>query len=190
MEGWEVRHHRARVIRFDGRTWRVTGKTTGADGAIRHELTPWIPCEQDITGPEIEYTTAYVTTRDEARTMRRERGRATTWLRHVSLIIGFLPARTKERLERDYGIDPVETTFHSVFLEFLFAVCCLTVSPFVSILLVGTPVFKLLGGLKGVVGMVVAVGTLVGIDGFVRYSRILSEERPPPGFYEWLWRRR
>jgi hypothetical protein len=190
MEGWEVRQHRARVIRFEERTWRVAGKTTGAENLIHYELVPWTPGEQDVTGPEIEYNSAYVAHRDSTRVAERKRGRTTGLLRYASPIIGFLPARTKARLERDHGIDPVETTFHSVFLEFLFAVCCLTVSPFISVLLARTPVFTLLGGLKGTVAMLVAIGAVVGIDGFVRYGRILSEERPPPGFYEWLFRKR
>jgi hypothetical protein len=39
------------------------------------------------------------------------------------------------------------------------------------------------------VGILFVTGLLTAIDGAMRYSRILNEERPPPGFYEWLIRR-
>ena len=176
MDGWEVRQYRARVIRFDDRTWRVTGKTTGTDGAIHYELRPWIPGEQDITGHEIEYSAAYVAKRDEARVAGRKRGRTTGWLRYASPIIGFLPAHTKGRLEATYGVDPVSTTFQSVFCEFLISVCAFALA---AIPAIGLPIY-----------LFIAVAVVAGVDGSYRYSRILAEERPPPGFYEWAFKKR
>ena len=35
-----------------------------------------------------------------------------------------------------------------------------------------------------------AIATVVAVDAGVRWSSLLGEERPPPGFYEWLFKRR
>jgi len=190
MDGWDVRKHRASLILFDGRTWRVAAKTTGADKAIHYELVPWQPGEQDIIGPEIDYTPEYVALRDHRATIGDRRSRVTSALRIISPLIGFLPGRTKARLEAAYGVDPVATTFQSIFLEFLVTIGCLAMASIGMAAFAGTIVYKLPGGPAVPAVLFVAMGVVVGIDGSVRYGRILREDRQPPGFYEWLMPRR
>jgi hypothetical protein len=190
MDGWEVRKYRAAMIRFDGRTWRIGGKTVGADRTIRYELVPWQPGEQDIPGLEIEYTPDYVALRDYTAATGRRRSNVTAGLRIVSPLIGFLSARTKARLEAVYGLDPVAATFQSVFLQFLITIGCFVLATIGMMAMAGAAVYRLSGGPGIPAVLLVAIGVAVGIDGAVRYGRILNEERPPPGFYEWLFRRR
>lgn len=190
MDGWEVRQHRAAMIRFDGRTWRITGKVVGADRTIRYELVPWQPGEQDIPGLEIDYTPDYVALRNHTAAMGRRRSRVTSGLRIVSPLIGFLPGHTKAHLEAVYGVDPVATTFHSVFLEFLITIGSFALATIGMMAMAGTIIYKLSGGPGIPAVLLVVIGVAVGIDGAVRYGRILREERPPPGFYEWLLPRR
>lgn len=183
MPDWEMRAHRVPLIRFDGATWRVAGKTT-ADGKVRYELAPWTPADEYVIGREIEYGPAYVAARDQHRVTSRRTSHVTFALRVVSPFIGFLSARSKARLEARYGVDPVSTTFQSVFLEFLITICSFTMAT------IGVFVLAFSGTTAhiSVVGFVV-LGLASAIDGSMRYSRILREERPPPGFYEWLVRR-
>ena len=184
MPDWEVRQHRAPVIRFDGRTWQVAGRTT-ADGKIRYELAPWTEVDERVMGREIEYGAAYVAARDRHVLDARRSNRVTSLLRIVSPFIGFLPARTKGRLEAAYGVDPVSTTFQSVFLEFLVAICAF------ALIAIGVGVLGFGGVSSGLnIWVTVVIGLVSAIDGSTRYSRILGEERPPPGFLEWAFRRR
>jgi len=187
MEGWEIRQHRARAIRFHGRTWRVTARTIGVDSLIHYQLEPWNPDDYEINGTEIDYTPAYVAARDRTAAVSRRRERLSWPLRPFSPLIGFLPARTKAHLEIVYGIDPVECTRHSIFVEFLISINALVLAA------IGMGAW-----MKGAspaqtglpVNVFVLIAVIVGIDGATRYGRILAEERPPPGFYEWLWRGR
>jgi hypothetical protein len=178
MADWEVRRHRASLIRFDGRTWRVARKAPGVDGTFQYTLAPWQPDAQHIIGPEIEYGHAYVAKRDLAIDTRRRRNRFVLFVRMATPLAGFLPARTKERLEAHYGLDPVAATFQSVFLEFLITLAATAVAAIAIFVGWWVPLALLL-----------ATAVVVGVDGAVRWGRILQEQRPPPGFYEWLIRR-
>ena len=77
MNGWDVRRYRAPVIRFDGRPWRVTKKTTDLDKLTRYELAPWEPSDEELTGPEIDYSPETVVLRDHAIEIGHKRGRVT-----------------------------------------------------------------------------------------------------------------
>lgn len=179
MAGWDVRRHRASVIRFEGRTWRVIGKTAGADKTIQYDLAAWRPDDQHITGPEIDYSPDYVALRDHTLAVGRRRSRITGLLGIVAPLTGFLSARTKAQLEIVYGIDPVSSTFRSVLIE--------------GFVILATAVLyglsHIFHGLLAV-AWCLPVAMVAAIDAVVRWDRILSEERPPPGFYEWLFRRR
>lgn len=178
MAGWDVRQHRYTLIRFDGRTWRVASKTAGAEKTFHYQLVPCHPAEQDVSGPEIDYNLDYVAWRDHSLAVGRRRGPVVTLLRIVSPLVGFLPARTKARLEAVYGMDPMASTFHSVFFEFL--------------LTLGSVALSSIAVMTGIlpVGPLLAIAVVAGVDGVVRWERIIGEERPPPGFYEWLLPRR
>ena len=181
MLGWEVRRYRAAVIKFDGRTWKITARSIGPDKTTRYELVAWEPRPGEVTGPEIEYNAEIVALRDVSLDMGRRRSRVTGLLGIISPLTGFLPARTKDRLETIYGIDPVASTFASIWIEVLVAVGGFTVAT-IAIMVKG---FGRDSGLPIRASLVVAVLALV--DAAVRWS---SEERPAPGFYEWLFRRR
>ena len=190
MDGWDPRKHRASLIRFDGRAWRIASLTPGPNGANQYELVPWEPGPHELIGIEIDYNAEYVARRDRTAVSYRKRSRVTLALRVVSPLIGFLPAQTKAQLEAAYGVDPVATTFQSVFLEFLTAVCCLAMAAIGIAALAGTFVYRLAGGTGVLMVTFMVIAVVAGIDGSVRYGRILAEERPPPGFYEWALTKR
>lgn len=184
LPGWDVRRYRAPVIRFDDRSWRITARTAGPDKTTRYELEPWTPLEGELTGPEIEYTPESVALRDHALEIGRRRSRVTGLLGLVRPLTGFLPARTKDRLETVYGIDPVASTSVSVFIQVIVALCALTMASIAQMV-------KVYGYSSGIsVTLAVAIAVLALPDAAVRWSRIHAEERPAPGFYEWLFRRR
>ncbi len=183
IAGWDVRKYRAPVVRFDGRTWRITNKTIGADKLTRYELVSWEPLDGELTGPEIDYTPDYVALRDHALAIGRRRSRATMLLNYVGPLTGFLPARTKARLETVYGIDPVVSTRWSVFIQYLVALAAFALGA------IGQMVsgFGYSSGIPTL--LVLAIGVIAGVDAAVRWGRLFAEERPAPGFYEWLFRR-
>ena len=184
MPGWDVRRHRASVIRFDGRTWRITGRAAGADKRTRYELEAWEPSDGELTGPDIDYTPEYVALRDHVDATGARRSRVTLVLNLVSPLTGFLPARAKDRLETAYGIDPVASTSASVFIQVLAALGALTLASIAQMV-------KIYGYHSGIsVAAALAIAGLALPDAAVRWSRIHAEERPAPGFYEWLFRRR
>ena len=92
------------------------------------------------------------------------------------------PARTKDRLETVYGIDPVRSTKASVFIEGIVALGAFVLSSIAR--MVGA--FGSDSGLP--TGLFVIIGLVMAVDGAVRWSRLIAEERPAPGFYEWLFR--
>jgi hypothetical protein len=85
-----------------------------------------------------------------------------------------------------YGIDCVTSTKWSIFMEFLAALAGFVLAS------IGTMVIAY-GFPSPIVPMTfIGIGVVSAVDAGVRLGRVLSEERPPPGFYEWLfcWRRR
>jgi hypothetical protein len=181
MPDWEVRAHRKALIRYDGRTWTPLRKVACPGKRFRYELTPWNPGPMDAPGVEIDYGPDYVRHRDEAIRAGRRMNVVSTLLHWSSPLIGFLGSGTKRRLEAVYGLDPVAATRRSLHLEIL--------------LLLGS------GALISIGKMVEALGSappwpvrpmvfgfvLVGLDTLMRYSRVLREERYPPGLFQWLW---
>jgi hypothetical protein len=186
MPGWDVRRYRAPVIRFDGRTWRITSKTPGPNRTTRFELEPWEPSDSEIPGPEIEYSAGSVTLRDHALELARQRSDATGLLGFAPIrsLTGFLWARMKDRLETGYGIDPVRSTKASVMIESIVTLCAFVLSSIAQMVVA----FGADSGLP--VALFVVVGLIAAVDAAVRWSRLVAEERPAPGFYEWLFTRR
>lgn len=182
MNGWDVRRYRASVIRFDGRTWRVTNKTTGRDKLTRYELVPWQPSDEELTGPEIDYSPEAVALRDHALAIGRKRGRVTVILNLVQPLTGFLPARTKDRLETHYGIDPVASTNASIFIQFSVTLASLALALIAQMV-------KVYGFESGIsIWQALSVAAVVAVDAVVRWSQLFAEVRPAPGFYEWAIR--
>lgn len=183
MEGWQVSRYRASVIHFDGRTWRVTKHTFGADRLSRYELTRWEPSAEELTGPRIEYSPDDVTLRDFGLRQGRRRGRVTLILNLIGPLTGYLPARIKDALETRYGIDPVASTKQSVLIQSLLVFVALVFAPF-------SQIFKI-NGLPGGFSMASSLvfAAVLGVDAVVRWSQALNEVRPPSGFWEWLFTR-
>ena len=184
MPGWEVRRYRAPVIRFDDRTWRITARTTLPDSTTRFELVAWDPGDGEIPGPEIEYSPEAVALRDLASSIGRRHSRGTMLLNYVGPLTGFLPARIKDRFEVVYGIDSVASTKWSIFIQFLVALNAFVLTS------IGTMVTGFGVPSPVVPWLMPAIGLVAILDAGVRLGRVLSEERPPPGFYEWLFRGR
>ncbi|HEX5071218.1 MAG TPA: hypothetical protein VFV78_13465 [Vicinamibacterales bacterium] len=183
MPDWEMTQHRIALIHFDGKSWRVAGKTS-AGGRILYQLAPWAPADEYVIGRQIEYNAAYVAARDRHIVATRRTGHVAFLVRCASPLIGFLPARTKEQLEARYGLDPVSATFQSVFLELLVTLCSLVM------VVIGIFALGMAGSTAGLsVKSFLALAIIAAVDGSVRYGRILREERPPVGFYEWLVKR-
>jgi hypothetical protein len=178
------------VIQFDGRTWRIVARTPEAGRATRYELVAWEPRDGEIPGPQIDYTPEFVALRDHAGEIGRRRSRATGALGLISPFTGFLPAQTKDRLETIYGIDPVASTSASVFIEFFVALAAIALATIATM----SGAFAFVARLSGTSGLpafaLIVVAVVLLIDAGARWSRVEAEERPAPGFYEWLFRRR
>ena len=183
IPGWAVRKYRAPIVRFENRTWRIIARSVDPDQRTRYTLVPWEPLDGELPGPEIDYSPDDVALREHADALGRRRSRVTLWLNYVGPLTGFLPARTKAHLEEVYGIDPAVSTRWSVFIEFLVVLGCLVLMSIGQMVRVyGYPSPFPLGLLFG-------AAVVVAIDAVMRWDRLLGEERPAPGFYEWLIRR-
>jgi hypothetical protein len=186
MPGWNVRRYRAPIIRFDGRTWRIKSKTPAPNRMTRFELEPWEPNDSEIPGPEIEYSAGSVTLRDHADELGRQRSDVTGLLGFAPIrsLTGFLWARTKDRLETEFGIDPVRSTTASVMIQWIVAFGAFVLSSIAQVV----RAFGYDSGFS--VLFCVAIAVVAALDAGVRWSSLQGEERPPVGFYEWLLRRR
>jgi hypothetical protein len=176
MDGWDVRQHRHALIHFDDRRWRIVNRAAFDGDTVRYELEPWEPNEHEVASIEIHYTPDYVAARDRAMLAHQKRQRASLFFIAYAPFTGFLPASVKDTLESRYGIDPVKSSWHSVIIEYLVALVSLALAS----------IGMISGKFSGMVFIPVAI--VIAVDGVIRWERILGEERPPPGFYEWLFR--
>jgi len=177
MDAWQVRSFRINVIQFDNREWRVSERTAVPPDSTQYTLLPWHSSDHDVIGLTIDYGPAYVAERDRAAMQSAKARRVSGLLRFVAPFSGFLSARIKGRLEASYGIDPVLSTKQSVLME-----------TFASIGLSGASLVASVANVP--LRPLIAFVVVMVIDASIRWSCVLDEERPPPGFYEWLFRRR
>jgi hypothetical protein len=177
MDVWRTRTYRQTQIRFEGRNWRIAEVALAPPDATRYTLVPWDDNDHDVIGLTIEYGPDYVANRDRTAARDNRSRRVTGALRLVAPFTGFLSARIKDRLEVSYGIDSVATTKQSVIME--------------TIAIMGGFVVAQIGMITGVVPYppFIAFSLLLLPDAAVRWDRVLDEYRPPPGFYEWVFRR-
>ena len=176
MEAWEVRGHRQTLIRFEGRDWRIVERTVVPPDATRYVLVAWEADSHRIPGVTVEYGPEYAAARDRSARLVKRTRRASGLLRIASPFTGFLSGRIKDRLEVTYGIDPVASTKQSVIIEAILALGGLVATQ-IGMAGGGFPWYPFL-----------AVTILLAPDVVVRWDRILGEQRPPPGFYEWTVR--
>jgi hypothetical protein len=176
MELWTVRSHRKTVVRFEGRDWRIAELTAVPPDATRYTLAPWEAGESEVVGVTIDYGPDYVAARDRTAMQSKHVRRVSGWLRIVAPFTGFLNARTKDRLEQSYGIDPVASTKQSVLME--------TFTTLGSLALVSIGMIS--NGFSPAPYFIIAL--VLAPDAAFRWDRVLAEKRPPPGFYEWVYR--
>jgi len=183
MDGWDVRTYRRLLVRFAGRAWTPRRIEPTAHGSVRYELAPWSPAPLEILGDEVDYGIDYVERRDRAAASRTRRARAGLVLNMLSPLVGLLPAQLKGRIEERFGIGARAATVRCVAIE------ALSIGPALTIVLIEF----LAGAITGQsVGLPVrtcgTIALVCGLDVMVRWDRLLAEEYPPPGFYEWAWR--
>ena len=177
MDAWKIRTHRHALIRFDGRSWRVVDISAVPPNATRYALAPWDLSEHDVVGMTIEYGEDYVAARDHTAKIATRRRQTSELMRVVGPFTGFLSARIKDRLEHSADIDPVRSTKQSVLIESMVGLCSLAVMN-VALMTHIFPTWPF-----------AVVAVILGADAAVRWDRVLGEQRPPPGFYEWVFRR-
>jgi hypothetical protein len=176
MDAWRIRAHRHAMIKFEGRSWRLVETSAVPPNATRYTLTPWDLSDHDVVSTTIEYGPDYVAVRDHAAKKVEHTRRSSALMRVVAPFTGFLSARTKERLEDKYDIDPIVSSKQSVLIEVMLGFSSLAAMQI--FMMTGLPYLPF-----GIVALALAP------DAAVRWSRVLEEQRPPPGFYEWVLRR-
>jgi len=183
IDGWEVRRHRRLLVRYAGRgfTPRRIERTT--HGSVRYELAPWSPVPLEIPGAEVEYGIDFVERRDSAAASRRRRERAGFVLNLLSPLVGLLGARLKGSIEEQFGIDATAATERCVMIE------ALSIAPALAMVVIELVASGIAGQPVGLpVRPCAALALVFGLDVLMRWDRLLAEEHPPPGFYEWAWR--
>ncbi len=180
MEHWEVRTYRHTMIRFEGRGWRIVRTGTGSKNAVRYELEPWTPSPIELTGPTCDYGPAFVEQRDREYADRRRRHTVGVVLGLVLPLVGLLGSETKRRIEERYAIGAVAATRASLYVEGVIMLASAT------LLLIGSMVYPPPWPLGPC-----ALGALVlPPDLLFRYDSLIRDEQYPPGFYQWVWRRK
>ena len=177
MEAWDVRTYRQTLIRFEDRNWRIVETNFVPPESTRYTLVPWDLSDQDVIGRTIEYGPEYVVARDRDFIRTKRARRASGLMRIVAPFTGFLSSRIKNRLEASYGIDPMASTKQSVIMETMAILCGFVVTT--------------LGIVTGAIPFLpfLAISLALLPDAAIRWDRVLAEQRPPPGFYEWIFRR-
>jgi hypothetical protein len=190
MEDWKVRSYRRTRIVYDGRPYFISKSDRPSKDQFRYFLEPWPEESEEIPGKTLRYDDEFVIRRDTLLRMERKAERVSLGLRLLKPLIGLLFSETKLRIEQHYGIPSKRASRLSVVLELFVLILhavWLNISIFVSLFSMaygGRP--ALLGGRSYLITVVL----ILIPDIVVRYSRFMKEEYSPPGFYEWLFRRR
>ncbi len=184
MEHWEVRTYRHTMIRFQGRGWRIVRTGTGFKNAVRYELEPWTPGPMELTGPTCDYGPAFVEQRDREYADRRRRHTVGVFLMLVLPLVGVLGSETKRRIEERYAVRAVAATWASLYVEGVIMLASAT------LLLIGSMVTALGDPAPWPLGPFALEALVLPPDLLFRYDRLICEEQYPPGFYQWVWRRK
>jgi len=185
IEGWEVRRHRRLLVHYEGRGWTPCRIELTVQGSMRYELAPWNPAPLEIPGGAVEYGSDFVERRDSAAASRRRHERAGLALNLLSPLVGLLGARLKGSIEARFGIDSSAATARAVSLE------ALAIAPAVALVAIEFVASGIAGQPVGLPWRsCAAVALVLAPDVLMRWDRLLAEEHPPPGFYEWAWRPR
>ena len=151
-------------------------------------LEPWTEELRDLPGKIVHYDSAYVTERDGTaeRQSRLEIGRFL--LLPFMPVLGLLFARTKLWVEQVYGISARRATFLSIWLE-LVIFFALGLAAWAQTY--GGLYSMATGGAFHVpLGAASALDLAVLADIVMRYDSMLRDDHAPPGFLEWVFRRR
>ena len=181
MLDWAVQRYNRPRVHFRGKEYAITGKENVGREVVYH-LSPWSD-PKEIASSEIFYDEDYVKERDRDRRIDFVSDTLRPFLIPLYAIVGFAPAMWKAHLEREYGVDARVATRYSVWLEGLTTFSCMV------FLCIG--VFIAVGGADVLPRGLLALSILVlAPDTVMRIDSLLREHRWPPGFYEWLIRRR
>lgn len=178
IPGWEVRRFRRPAILVEGRRFEIAESRSFGKGAVEYDLRPWPADYHDEPTEEIVCDQGFLLALEAAGRARPAAEASYEIMRLLKPLIGFLPSGTKLRILERHGVHPAEATRLSLMVEYLALVvmgALLTIHTFTQVL----P-----GRLLWTLVLVIAP------DALVRYSRDLAGDFSPPGFYEWLFRRR
>jgi hypothetical protein len=176
FEGWNVRPGRRAEVLYAGRRYMLAAAGTLGDRVV-YFLEPWPDNLREIPRCTLAY--------EEGRAhivVAEDLSRAPAAWQQVALVmlwpaLGFLPASVKSWLDETHGIDPVEITRFSVFVEgvsVFSAASVVLIDLFTTVL----PEAWLRGLLVGLV--------VVGLDALARYNVAALGGPRQPGFWEWL----
>jgi hypothetical protein len=193
MPDWDVREFSRIAVFFQERKYYLrTQSDAQPPYRVRYELWPWPPERLDPPAKLITYDQAYVKERErDARDERRLQGLQYA-LYLLSPILGFLWAKTKERLCSHVGLNSRSLVGASLVLECLLA-------------LLWALFWSWSGGLATVIAGVLnsqlfsswsfwkallngGALILIAIDCVLRLDQLLKEVESPSGFLEWLIR--
>lgn len=190
MPDWQVRSFRRPRIIFEDQDYYIVQKDNPSGSEFRYFLEPWSEHFDDLPGKTVRYDEEYVRQRDSTLRAERKAENVSIVLLIFKPFIGFLFSDTKRRIEQRYGITSKSATTFSIYLEG-FAALTLFVLFTISVLvgLLG-PIFagqeiSLFKNTYLAAAILILLPDLVA-----RYSKSLKEEFSPPGFYEWMIRRR
>jgi hypothetical protein len=180
MEDWKVTKYRKAAIFFKDKKYFLTRKSKLEDGTFRYKLKEWPEDHVDLPSKSIVYDEEYVAERDTIHIKVERIKKISLLMKIIYPLLGFLPSRLKERLQDKYGVDPVNTTGFSLFIEYLFAalVSCLYVIQLFT------------RGLPSWFDYSPTVVILVVLDAVIRWHDLLGEAASPYGFYEWIFKLR
>jgi len=186
MIDWKIRQFCVVPIYFRGHKFHLVGKSPGpAPFAYRYELALWHAGVGNESTLAIHYNEDYVAERDQAANREKRYGHLHPALFVFYPFLGFCWTGFKERVLAAIGFDPVEITEASVMFAFAF------------FMLEGVFVFYFRAGFLGMLfgrSLLFLLDWLlmfiVPLDCAMRFGRLIFHDSVPPGFMEWLFRRR
>ncbi len=179
LPDFTVREFARPRIYFESACYYVSEKSSSSSAPVVHRyvLTPWPKNDEAITR-EIVLNEQYLLERADERRRRRREDLAMKALVIFYPFLGFLWSPQKRVLNR-IGFESHEMSGYSIYAGFAIGFLC---GVFLAILALGAGTFQV----SLLAGMVVFM-----VDAAIRFHRRLAaKDSIPPGFYEWLARRK
>lgn len=122
MPDWRARRFRKIAVFFEGEKYFVADYLKLDKDSHRYVLERWPSDLNDLPGKIIEYDLEYVEARERVIEQVTNENRMYSILRPLSPFVGLLNSKVKLRLQETYGIDAQESTYYSLWIEYLFIV--------------------------------------------------------------------